>query len=171
MKIRQASGTDFNRIADIHLESWQDSYVDVMPADFLNGKLVPHLKQHWADVEIQSEDVVLVAEEKELIGFIAVWCRPTPFIDNLHVKPSHRSQNVGTALLTAAAEELLKKGKRTGFLWVFESNENAIRFYERLGGVKKERAMKNIFGYEVLIRKIEWDDLSTITYNLWTSPK
>jgi ribosomal protein S18 acetylase RimI-like enzyme len=100
-----------------------------------------------------------------------VWCRPTPFIDNLHVKPSHRSQNVGTALLTAAAEELLKKGKRTGFLWVFESNENAIRFYERLGGVKKERAMKNIFGYEVLIRKIEWDDLSTITYNLWTSPK
>jgi hypothetical protein len=47
------------------------------------------LAQHWSEIEIQNEDIALVAEEDSLIGFVAVWCRPTPFIDNLHVRPSH----------------------------------------------------------------------------------
>lgn len=56
----------------------------------------------------------------------------------------------------------LNEGHKTAYLWVFESNEKAIRFYERLGGIKKEQSMKNVFGYDVLSRKVEWDDLSKI---------
>jgi ribosomal protein S18 acetylase RimI-like enzyme len=163
MIIRKAKKSEGNIIAEIHIESWRDSYADVFPPDLLDRKIVPSLKEHWSTVEIKDNDVVLVAEEKEVIGFIAVWCRPIPFIDNLHVKPSHRSQNVGTALMKAAAEALLLKGNRTGYLWVFHNNEKAIGFYERLGGVQKECAVKDIFGHGVLSKKIEWDDLSTIT--------
>jgi ribosomal protein S18 acetylase RimI-like enzyme len=162
MIIRKAQSSEVNIIGDIHVGSWRNSYSHVLPPDFLKRKIVPFLKDHWNNVEIQNDDVILVAEEKEIIGFIAVWCRPIPFIDNLHVKPSHRSQNVGTALMRAAAEELLLKGIRTGYLWVFQSNVNAIRFYERLGGVQQECAMKDIFGHQVLSTKIEWADLSTI---------
>ena len=126
MIIRKAKNSEFNIIADIHIESWRNSYANVLPPGFLNKKIVPSFKEHWSNVEIQNDDVVLVAEEKEIIGFIAVWCRPIPFIDNLHVKPSHRSQNVGTALMKAAAEALLMKGNRTGYLWVFHSNEKAM---------------------------------------------
>ena len=129
----------------------------------MNKEIVPCLKDHWSNVEILNDDVVLVAEEQEIVGFITVWCRPIPFIDNLHVKPSHRSQNVGTALMKAAAEALLMKGNKTGYLWVFYNNEKAIRFYERLGGVQRESTMKDIFGHDLLSKKIEWDDLSTIT--------
>jgi len=53
----------------------------------------------------------------------------------------------------------------TAYLWVFESNEKAIRLYERLGGSQKEQVTKNVFGYEVLSRKIEWDDLTKIYGN------
>ena len=67
--------------------------------------------------------------------------------------------------MKAVAEELIKKEHRTAYLWVFESNKKAMRFYERLGGTQKEQAMKNIFGYEVLSRKIEWDDLTIIYGN------
>lgn len=162
MKIRQAKHSDFNRIADIHIESWRNSYLNVLPSDFFGEKIVHTLKQHWSKVEIQDGDVVLVAEEKEIIGFIAVWCRPTPFIDNLHVKPSQRSRNVGTALMRAAAEELVKNGNSTGFLWVFNSNVYAIRFSENLGGVQKELDIKEIFGHDVISRKMEWNDISTI---------
>lgn len=163
MRIRKAERSEFNIIADIHIESWRNSYSDILPPDFLNKKIVPYFKEHWSNVEVQNDDVVLVAEVKNIIGFIAVWCRPLPFIDNLHVKPSHRSQNVGTALMQAAAEALLMTGNRAGYLWVFHSNEKAIRFYERLGGVQKECTMKPIFGHELLSKKIEWADLSTIT--------
>lgn len=163
MIIRKAKSSEFDIIADIHIESWRNSYSDVLPPDFLNKKIVPSFKKHWSKIEIQNNDVVLVAEEKQIIGFIAVWCRPIPFIDNLHVMPSHRSKNVGTALMKAAAEALLVEGYRAAYLWVFHSNEKAIRFYEKLGGVQKEYAMKDIFGHELLSKKIDWADLSTIT--------
>lgn len=163
MIIRKAKSSDFSIIADIHIESWRSAYSNVLPPDFLNTEIVPSFEKHWGSVEVQNDDVVFVAEEKEIIGFIAVWCRPIPFIDNLHVKPSHRSHYVGTALMKAVAETLLRKGHRTAYLWVFQSNEKAISFYEKLGGVQKECAMKDIFGKEVLSKKIEWDDLSTIT--------
>ena len=64
--------------------------------------------------------------------------------------------------MKAVAKELIKERHKTAYLWVFESNEKAIRFYERLGGAQQEQARKNVFGYEVLSRKIEWDDLAII---------
>jgi len=165
MKIRRATQSDLQAIAAIHAESWKDSYSDVLPAEFLAGQIDRDLARHWSEIEIQNEDIVLVAEKDSLVGFVAVWCRPIPFIDNLHVRPFHRSKKVGSALMKAVAKELINKGYKTGYLWVFESNGKAIRFYERLGGAQKEQARKTIFGYEVLSRKIEWDDLSVICAN------
>ena len=162
MKIRRAKQSDLQGIASIHIESWKDSYADVLPAEFLAGQIKRDLERHWNDIEIQNEDIVLVAEEISLVGFIAVWCHPIPFIDNLHVRPVQRSKKVGSSLMEAAAKELINAGHKTAYLWVFESNEKAIRFYERLGGIKREQSMKNVFGYDVLSRKIEWDDLSKI---------
>ncbi len=165
MKIRRATQSDLQDITAIHVESWKDSYSDVMPAEFMAGQIDQALAQHWSEIEIQNQDIALVAEEDSLVGFVGVWCRPIPFIDNLHVSPSHRSKKVGSALMKAVAKELIKKGHKTAYLWVFESNEKAIRFYERLGGTQKEQARKNVFGYEVLSRKIEWDDLAIICEN------
>lgn len=165
MKIRHATPSDLQGIAAIHVESWKDSYSDVLPAEFLAEQMDRDLAQHWSEIQIQNEDIVLVAEEDSLVGFVAVWCRPIPFIDNLHVRPSHRSKKLGFALIKAAAKELINKGHKTAYLWVFERNEKAIRFYERLGGVQKEQARKTVFGFEVLSRKIEWDDLTVISEN------
>ena len=162
IKIRPATESDLQDIISIHVESWKDAYADVLPAEFIAGQLHRELACHWRETEIQNQDIVLVAEQDSLVGFIAVWCRPIPFIDNLHVRPSHRSKKIGSALMKAVAQELTQKEHKKAYLWVFESNEKAIRFYERLGGTQKVQGPKNIFGYEVPSRKIEWDDLATI---------
>ena len=160
MIIRRARQSDLRDIASIHIESWKDAYAGVLPEEFLGGKIDRVFDLYWQEIVIQEEDIVLVAEEKSILGFIAVWCRPDPFIDNLHVTVSHRSKQVGSALMRAGAKELIQQGHQTAYLWVFEANTMAIRFYERLGGLKKEKALKSVFGYEVLSRKIEWDDIS-----------
>lgn len=162
MRIRHATQSDLQDIAAINIESWKDAYADKMPADFMTGQIDRVLAQHWNEIEIQNKDVVLVAETDSLIGFAVVWCRPIPFIDNLHVRPSHRSKKVGSALMKTVAKELIKKKHKTAYLWVFESNKKAVQFYERLGGTQKGQALKNIFGHKVLCRKIEWNDLSKI---------
>ena len=162
VKIRRAKKTDFKKIAEIHAKSWKDSYPGILPAEFLSDKLTKEFEKHWSEIQIQEQDVVLVAEENNLVGFIAVWCQPIPFIDNLHVIPSQRSKKTGSALMKAVAEELINTGQRKAFLWVFEDNKKAIKFYIRLGGIQKEKSMKNVFGYDIPSQKIEWDDISTI---------
>ena len=163
MKIRSATQSDLQVLADIHIESWKDSYSDVLPPEFLAGQIDIDLTEHWNEIDTQNEDIILVAEENSLIGFVAVWCRPFPFIDNLHVRPSHRSKKIGSKLMKAVTNELIYNGHKTAYLWVFESNEKAIRFYERLGGVQKEQSIKTVFGYDILSRKIEWDDIGAIS--------
>jgi ribosomal protein S18 acetylase RimI-like enzyme len=164
MIIRKAKDSDLESIATIHIESWQNSYTNVLPPEFLGTKIEPLLKEHSENITISDDDVVLIAiEDEKIIRFIAVWCRPTPFIDNLHVKSSHRSRNVGTTLLKVAAETLIEKDKKNVYLWVFHSNNKAIKLYKKLGGIQRESAIKNIFEHDVLSTKIEWPDLSIIS--------
>lgn len=138
----------------------------MLPRDFLGDPIEREFTRYWHDIDIRTEDVVLVAEDDRLLGFIAVWCRPTPYIDNLHVRPSVRSKKIGTALLTSAAGELLTQGHKTAYLWVFETNQQAVRFYERLGGLATGKTPQNIFGYSIPSLKIEWKDLTLITTRL-----
>lgn len=51
------------------------------------------------------------------------------FLTNLYVHPSYQRDGIGAALLTE-----VKKFASDGFkFWVFEANQDAIRFYERHG--------------------------------------
>ena len=126
----------------------------ILPKDFLGDPLEREFTRYWHHIDLRTEDVVLVAEEDGLLGFIAVWCRPTPYIDNLHVKPSLRSKRIGTTLLKSAAEKLLARGHKTAYLWVFKSNQKAVRFYEHMGGIIAEKAPQDIFGYSIPSLKI-----------------
>ena len=167
MNIRSARDADRQAIAALQARSWQDAYSDVLPAEYLVHQIADDLERHWRELKIHPNDVVLVAEEKRLVGFIAVWCRPEPFFDNLHVRPSLRSRGIGSALMKTAAQQLVRQGHRTGYLWVVENNRRAIRFYERLGGVCTDTAEKDLFGHKVRTVMIEWDDISVIYEARW----
>lgn len=162
MKVRKATEADLPDIAALHIQSWRSAYAGILSTEFLGEPLEREFTRYWRDVDLRTEDVVLVAENGGLCGFIAVWCRPLPYIDNLHVKPSLRSKRIGTTLLTLAAGELLALGHATAYLWVFESNIKAVQFYKRMRGVVKERALQDIFGYSIPSLKIEWKDLSVL---------
>ena len=163
MEIRPALEGDLPAIASLHSASWRDAYSGFLPADYLAGQAQLDLQAYWEQQEIHPQDVVLVADTTDgPVGFVAVWCRPSPFLDNLHVSPSMRCRGIGAALMRAAAGQLIALGHSTAYLWVFESNEAAIRFYERLGAAKARRAMKEFFGQSVLCVRMEWSDLRAI---------
>ena len=112
MNIRRAQRSDLSTIAAIHAESWADAYAGVLPQKYLADQMSEDLQHHWSQVKIKPRDVVLVAEKEGVIGFIAVWCRQDPFIDNLHVKPTSRSRGIGTALMRSAAQKLIRQGHK-----------------------------------------------------------
>ena len=165
MKIRPATPSDFPTIATIHAQSWQDTYADVLSADYLTSQVFIDFKQYWLEIAMRIEGVILVAEDGEsggIIGFIAIWCQPDPLIDNLHIKSASRSRGVGTALMKAAAQKLIQQDHKTAYLWVVAKNVRAIRFYERLGGICGQKAIKDLSGHDVLMIKMSWSDISVI---------
>jgi ribosomal protein S18 acetylase RimI-like enzyme len=162
MNIRSTRRSDIPQIAAVQAESWKDTYSNDLPQAYLNDQLAEDIQRHWNDTVIKPEDVALVAEEDGIVGFIAVWCRAEPYIDNLHVKSSERSKGVGTLLMKAAARQLIRLGHQRAYLWVVASNDRAIQFYEKLGGVCTEEALQDLFGYQVPSIKIEWSDLSVM---------
>ena len=59
--------------------------------------------------------------------------QPGLYLEDLYVKPAHRSAGIGQALLTRLARLAVERDCGR-FEWsVLDWNTNAIRFYERMG--------------------------------------
>ena len=162
--IRHMTRADRAPIARIHAESWQSSYRGVLSDAYLDTLAGDDLARQWRETDVSPQDVLMIAEEAgQAVGFIAIWCRPDPYIENLHVRPAVRSGGVGRRLIGTAFSELASRGHETAYLWVFATNEGAIRFYERLGGVQGARETKDVFGNPVPAIRIEWTDLASVS--------
>ena len=160
MIIRPAVESDRLAIAAVHAASWREAYRGILPGAYLDNDVGEDLANQWRDSTMTEDDVVLVAEDPDIVGFIAVWCRPDPFIDNLHVLPARRSGGLGRELMKHAAQELGTRGHETAYLWVLEDNRRARAFYGRLGGREVETKTKPIFGHDLPHVKIVWSDLA-----------
>ena len=120
MQIRQASPGDCRRLAELHVLARYDmSYL-------------PHVHsfvsvEKWIRETVLPRQHVWVAQiDGDVVGYASLH---DSFLTNLYVHPSHQRHGIGAALLTE-----VKKFAFDGFkLWVFETNRDAIRFYERHG--------------------------------------
>ena len=163
ISIRNATRADYLEIAKLQTESWRDAYAEILPKSYLENQIGKDMVARWTSVELEKDDLLLVAGDgHRLVGFAAIWVRPEPFIDNLHVKPAMRSKGVGRRLLGHAASVLLEKGHKNAYLWVMAENRRAIAFYENLGGKTTAREMRDYFGNQALNLKIEWGDLNRL---------
>ncbi len=163
MHIRPAADADRPAIATLHNASWQDAYRGIVPDDYLKNDAARDLAERWNAAEFQTDDVILVAEDDPgLVGFIAVWCRPDPFIDNLHTQPARRGEGIGRRLMAEAAQRLLTLGHTTAHLHVLASNTKALSFYQRLGGERTERREVQAFGASAEYINVVWTDLATL---------
>jgi GNAT superfamily N-acetyltransferase len=72
---------------------------------------------------------------------------PVLFLEDLYVRPDHRRQGIGLALMKALASEAMQRGC-SRFAWeVLDWNERAIAFYTSLGAEpKRERLMTWLSG-------------------------
>lgn len=165
MEIRPARDRDRDAIADLQAASWRASYRGMLSDDYLDKRVGGDLRRHWRALRYGGEDLLLAAEADDgaLAGFIAVWCRPSPYIDNLHVATERKGQGIGKSLMAAAAERLRRRGHGTAYLWVFENNRPAIAFYEALAGSITARETRAFFGQSVPSIKIEWTDLAAVS--------
>jgi GNAT superfamily N-acetyltransferase len=66
-------------------------------------------------------------------NFSTFLAQPGLYLEDLYVQPVHRGKGIGEAMLTRLAKLAVDRGYGR-FEWcVLDWNENAIRFYERMG--------------------------------------
>jgi GNAT superfamily N-acetyltransferase len=138
---------DAATVAHIHAVSWQSAYRGVLTDAFLDERAAANRIDHWR-IRLDARDpahVGLVAERGDgPVGFAYLIGAADPvrgtLLDNLHVLPDERGHGIGRRLLAAAAHKIRIRAWPAGlYLWVFEANVAARRFYARHGAAEVDR--------------------------------
>jgi GNAT superfamily N-acetyltransferase len=148
--LRQATAADAAAIARLHVASWRRAYRDILDPAYLAGPIEQERRDVWAArfAEPNADMRVTLAEDDEgLVGFICTFGNEDPvwgaMVDKLHVLARAKGRGVGRSLLASAGEWAASRYPGAALhLWVFEANEPARLFYDRMGGAVVERIVE-----------------------------
>jgi ribosomal protein S18 acetylase RimI-like enzyme len=168
-EFRDAGPGDADAIAALHAESWRAHYRGILPDAYLDGEVFQERRAFWQAAlgEPKTGDLTIVSTlATGLTGFVSVVREGEPgfgaVIENLHVRPHLCGGGLGRRLLSAAVERLVAAGVTSVCLRVFDANEAAIRFYQRLGGTPDSQGVDDFAGAQAPDTRIVWHDLAEL---------
>ncbi len=150
--VRAATVRDAERVADIHVQSWQAAHVGLLPQEYLDS-LKSARPTQWHEV-LSSTDwpksgVLVVAPEKDVLGYAEFG--PTRDdgedralvgeIMDIYLVPEAWGKGIGKRLMSTALARLASAGYAQVTLWVLASNTRARGFYAS-GGWFEDGARK-----------------------------
>jgi len=155
LKIRPALDTDDGAIANVHLRTWQESYVGQLSQEFLDGLQIEEWNAQWRNRfsrinEWPCPDILVLENEEGLVvGMAAVGaCRDTGAtamvgeLQAIYLRSEYSGRGWGRELQDVCFKRLRELGYSCATLWVLDSNTRARNFYEKSGwksdGAQKE---------------------------------
>ena len=144
VEVRDATPDDAHAIATVHVRSWRAAYRGLLPDDVLAGLSVPDLEQLWLDrlaarprapapSSQPSPAPSPASQQPDRHSALPTATSPPSAIYTLYLDPAVWRRGIGTQLHTAALDRLRSCGFTRAGLWVLDSNERALRFYDRHG--------------------------------------
>lgn len=130
---------DADALARLHVETWRETYVGLLPAGYLGAMDVKRHAKRWrAQLAGSTKPApVLVAEQRGgLVGYCAGGRARDEDAEvfTLYVLRRAQGGGLGAELLRDMARVLEAGGARSLHLWVLSSNLRARAFYQHLGG-------------------------------------
>ena len=143
--IRKATIEDYDGVSEV-LEEVDALHRDTLPDMFQAPKVWPARSRDEISEMIDNEEKLLVIAEMngEIVGINIAQIQSTPeipiwvpkcfaYIGPMAVSETHQRLGIGTKLMEAAFDWTKEKGINKVDLTVFEFNEQAIGFYDKLG--------------------------------------
>ncbi|MGR5130796.1 N-acetyltransferase family protein [Vibrio alfacsensis] len=175
MDLRLAEYKDYERIAHLHVQSWKCHYRGILSDGYLESEAIDDKLLIWQTRLTNppfNQHIVLAEEGGLLLGFVCVFGNHDfergSFIEALHVDDSYRGRGIGKQLLLAVAEWQQQYFKDSGlYLEVVSQNEQAVEFYEHIGGQEcQERSWKTPGGNEVLEKVFRWSNAQSLVSSI-----
>jgi len=141
IQYRKAIHSDAKKLSVLY----QQVYIHTYGKEGVSDEFANHIFRQFAverleNIIVEHPDNIIVAVYKNnLVGVAEIECNKTspvgaitaPELNKLYILEWFCGQGIGNGLLQAAEETVLQYGHRQMWLWVLESNQRAIRFYER----------------------------------------
>src|SRR5262249_53670196 len=159
--------------AKLHTNSWRTTYRGILRDDYLDGAIDAERLAHWSarlSTRANAPDWFIAIAERngEPTAFVCALLDADPIggrlLDNLHVSDALKGTGIGTRLMREAAAWVQRQQPRSRlYLWVYEQNAAACRFYEGLGGTMMRREARVApDGSRVAAVQYGWDDVSRL---------
>lgn len=144
VRVRPATVSDAEAIAGVHVASWRDAYVGLVPQDFLDGLDPTRRADGWQRILTSAEPPrsgAFVADDgRRVVGF-AHSCPSrdqgaspgTGELTAIYALSSAWGAGVGRALMSACVQSMSSAGFAIATLWVLDGNTRARHFYEAAG--------------------------------------
>jgi ribosomal protein S18 acetylase RimI-like enzyme len=164
--ITPAGPADAAALAQVHVESWRETYSGFLPQMYLERMSVALHERQWRHRLLSTREATLAAEgHLGLVGYVSAQRarRRGPGeeaeISTLYVLRAAQGVGLGRALFTAAARVMAARGASALVLWVLRDNLKARGFYERLGGVVDQAGEEFVGGAVVASVRYRWPDV------------
>jgi GNAT superfamily N-acetyltransferase len=157
---------DAAALARVHVRSWRETYVGMLPEPFLAQMNPGVYARRWRRqlMAADSSELVLCAEGAGgLVGYCGASERGgAAEVSTLYVVRPAQRRGVGKRLLSSAAKVMAARGAPSLHLWVLNGNAKARAFYEHLGGVAVEE--RRVSGWDGAYRETaySWPDIRTL---------
>jgi ribosomal protein S18 acetylase RimI-like enzyme len=151
MRVDCATADDCRAIAELHVESWQHAYKNLLPEAYLASLSVAEREAMWRRmVEREPSHLVLARNANQIVGFVAfgpsrdegasteraeIWA--------IYVRPACWSTGAGRLLWLEALRRIAKEDYKSVSLWVIAGNRRATLFYERAGFALEPESRKS----------------------------
>lgn len=143
--LREATASDARGIARVHVESWKATYRGLIADEYIDSISYADREQLWAKLinfyeETKQGFLFVASVDDEIVGFVSGGrSRDDSWefegeVTGLYILKQYQRMGFGRRLMNAAVSRLLEAGVSSMSIWVLEGNDNAIKFYERLGG-------------------------------------
>ena len=135
---------DAEEIARVHVQCWQESYADLLPAEFLRNLSADERVAQWQRAISAPDVFVRVARETgRIVGFVSCGSaredaakKADGEIFAIYILKAYHGRRIGRSLIAAAARFWLSKGGRNLIVLSMAGNNQASAFYQALGGVQ-----------------------------------
>jgi GNAT superfamily N-acetyltransferase len=157
---------DAATVADLHTTSWRSAYRGMLRDEYLDGDIATERRHVWAQrlgAPVESEYGFIAESQAGPVGFVFLCGRADAawgtLVDNLHVVPDLKGRGIGRLLLDLAADETRRRFPSDRvYLYVFDRNVAARRFYASIGGREVERGIVEVPGGGSQVHwRVAWD--------------
>lgn len=141
--VRRARMADAAGMAAVHVASWESTYAELLPEEFIRARTFEAREAFWRDRLLEDDPRVPIfvacGEDGAVVGFASGGAERTGELGvdgelySIYLLEEAQGAGRGRALLEAVLGELRGLGMRRVAVWVLGTNP-ARGFYERLGG-------------------------------------